>query len=230
MRVTDSETPEKSNSDRPVRRALSRAQVLEAAVRLADERGIDHLSMRKLAQILGVEAMSLYNHVASKEDLLTGMVDTVIAEIRLPVTTGDWRAEMADRAEALRGVLARHPWATVLIVSSADIGPSLLAYTEATIACLLAAGFSVPMTDRAWNAIDSYVYGYTLKEQNFPFEPAEYANAARAYLPTLDPATHPALRLMTEHVADGRHDGVHDFGFGLRLILDGLEALRPKGN
>lgn len=226
--MIDRQTPERDGSEKPGRRALNRAQVLEAAVALADERGIDQLSMRKLAQGLGVEAMSLYNHVASKEDLLTGMVDTVITEIRLPLANGDWRAEMEDRAEALRGVLARHPWATVLIVSSADVGPSLLAYTEATVACLLSAGFSVPMTDRAWNAIDSYVYGYTLKEQNFPFEQSDYAAAARAYLPMLDPATHPALRLMAEHVADGRHDGIHDFSFGLRLILDGLEALRPK--
>lgn len=200
---------------------LTRTRVLDAGMALADRDGIEALSMRRLAGELGVEAMSLYNHVRNKEDALDGLVDLVAAEFKRPGIGGDWRAEMRARAIAAHGVLVRHPWATALIVSRVNVGPSMLAYVDATIGCLVAAGFSYPEADRAWNAIDSHVYGFTLQQLAFPFAEEDYADAAAAYLPDLSDDL-PWLRGMAIEVAEGRHHGRQDLAFGLDLILDGL--------
>lgn len=204
---------------------LSRDRVLNAAVALADESGIDALSMRRLGQALGVEAMSLYKHVANKDDLLDGIVDLVAGEIEVPATPGDWRSAMRSRAISAHAVLMRHPWATMLIVSRVNVGPAMLRYVDATIGCLRAAGFSWALADYAWNAIDSHVYGFTLQKLSFPFAPEEYAEVARAFLPRVPADEYPHLRGMAEEVIARRHDGVQDFEFGLDLILDGLERL-----
>jgi AcrR family transcriptional regulator len=204
---------------------LSKQRVLEAAVLLADEIGIASLSMRKLGQALGVEAMSLYKHVANKDDILDGIVDIVAGEIEVPAVGGDWKAAMRRRAISAHQVLMRHPWATMLIVSRANVGPAMLRYVDATIGCLREAGFSYAMADHAWNAIDSYVYGFTLQKLNFPFQPEEYAKMAKAFLPRIPPEAYPYLNGMSQEVIAGRHDGLHDLAFGLDLVLDGLEAI-----
>ena len=185
--------------------------------------------MRKLAQLLGVEAMSLYNHVANKKDVLSGMVDLVVAEIMLPAIGSDWRAAMRARAVSAHGVLLKHPWAALLIVSRINTGPAMLSYIDATLGCLRQAGFSDQQADHAWNAIDSHIYGFTLQELHFPLEPGEYASAARQFLPMLPAERYPHMRALTEQVIDGSYDGLHDFSFGLELILDGLERLRGSG-
>ena len=209
---------------------LTRDLVLHTAIRLADANGLVDLSMRKLAQLLGVEAMSLYNHVANKEDVLSGMVDLVAAEIALPVIDSgwgpDWRAVMRARATSAHAVLVRHPWAALLIVSRINAGPAMLSYIDATLGCLRQAGFSDQQADHAWNAIDSYIYGFTLQELHFPLEPADYAAAASHFLPMLPAERYPHMRALTEQVIDGSYDGLHEFTFGLDLILDGLERLR----
>ena len=207
------------------REPLSKHRVLLAAVRIADEEGIAALSMRKLGQALGVEAMSLYKHVANKDDLLAGIVDIVAAEIERPAIGGDWQRSMRRRAVSAHEVLLRHPWATMLVVSRANVGPAMLGYVDATIGCLKEAGFSYAMADHAWNAIDSHVYGFTLQKLNFPFEPSEYATMAKASLPMIPAAQFPYLNGMSQQVIDGQHDGLHDFEFGLDLIVDGLAAL-----
>lgn len=209
------------------RKPLSKPLVLQAAIGLADEAGIATLSMRKLAQRLGVEAMSLYNHVANKEALFDGMVDSVIGEIGLSglESDTDWKAAMRHRAHSAHQMLLRHPWASQLIVSRINIGPANLRYLDATIACLHQAGFSYPMADRAWNAIDSHIYGFTLQELNFPFEPSEYAGAAQDYLALIPASQYPHMNAMAQQVISGIHSGVQDFEFGLELILDGLERL-----
>ena len=207
------------------REPLSKERVLLAAVRLADEEGIAALSMRRLGQALSVEAMSLYKHVANKDDLLAGIVDIVAAEIEQPAVGGDWQRTMRRRAVSAHEVLLRHPWATMLIVSRANVGPAMLGYVNATIGCLKEAGFSYAMADHAWNAIDSHVYGFTLQKLNFPFEPSEYATMAKAFLPMIPAAQFPYLNGMSQQVITGHHDGLHDFEFGLDLILDGLTAL-----
>jgi AcrR family transcriptional regulator len=199
--------------------------VLRAAVRLADKHGLESLSMRRLATSLRVEAMSLYHHVANKDEVLDGIVDLVIGEIALPTPGGDWKAAMRMRATSAHTVLLAHPWAALLIVSRVHVGPNMFRYIEATIGTLRQAGLSWAQTDRAWNAIDSYIYGFTLQLQNFPVEPAEYASAAAGFLPMLPAEQYPVMHEMTTLVANGTHDGTHDFSFGLALILDGLDRM-----
>jgi len=208
------------------REALSRARVLDAALTLADEVGIEALSMRKLGLRLGVEAMSLYKHVANKDDLLDGIVDLVASEIDVPRPGAPWKQELKKRALSAHAVLLRHPWATMLIVSRANSGPAMLRYVDATIGCLVQAGFSYPMADHAWNAVDSYIYGFTLQKLNFPFEPDEYAEVAKAYLPQIPADQYPHLVGMSQSIIDGRHDGLHSLELGLDLLLSGLEDLR----
>lgn len=207
------------------RTPLSRDRVLRAAVVLADEHGIDALSMRKLAHSLGVEAMSLYNHVANKDDVLDGMVECVAEEIDFPTTGADWKVALRQRAISAHGMLLRHSWASLLMASRVNVGPTMLSYVDATLGCLVEAGFSYELADRAWNAIDSHVYGFTLQQLNFPFDPAEYASAAKEFLPLIPKAQFPYLNGLSQTVIDRTHFGLHDFEFGLELLLDGLERL-----
>lgn len=201
---------------------LSRDRVLSQALQLADTSGIESLSMRKLAEVLGVKAMSLYNHVKNKDDIIDGIVDIVAGEIELPDVGADWKTSMRKRANSAHDVLLRHPWATMEIVSRVNIGPAMLRYVDATIGCLREAGFSFEMADHAWNAIDSHIYGFTLQELNFPFEAEEYSAAAENYLPLIPADKYPYINGMTQRVMSGEYDGIHDFEFGLELILDGL--------
>jgi len=206
--------------------SLSRERVLRAAVRLADEGGIESLSMRKLAQDLGVKAMSLYNHVANKDDLLDGIVDIVVSEIEVPNLGVDWKTAMRRRAMSAHEVLLRHPWSTMPLVSRVNVGPAMLRYVDATLGCLREAGFSLETADRAWNAIDSHIYGFTLQELNFPFETEEYSEAAKNGLSLIPADKYPYLNRLTHDVIEGRYDGIHDFEFGLELILNGLDRFR----
>ncbi|MEM9908203.1 MAG: TetR/AcrR family transcriptional regulator C-terminal domain-containing protein [Cyanobacteria bacterium P01_D01_bin.44] len=207
---------------------LSRERVLHTAIRLADEGGIEALSMRKLAQELGVKAMSLYNHVANKDDLVDGMVDIVASEIEVPDLGTDWKVTIRRRATSAHEVLLRHPWSTLALVSRVNVGPAMLCYVDATLGCLIEAGFSLEMADHAWNAIDSHIYGFTLQELNFPFEAAEYADVAENYLSLIPAEQYPYLNKLTHHVMAGNYDGLHDFDLGLELILEGLERCRDK--
>ncbi len=214
----------KTTRSRPAKRQpLSRDRVLHTALALADDIGLAALSMRRLGEELGVEAMSLYKHVAHKDDLIDGIVDLVAAEIELPTPGGDWKAAMRRRSMSAHEVLMRHPWATMMIVSRANVGPAMLRYVDATISCLRGAGFSWAMADHAWNAIDSYVYGFTLAKLNFPFEPDEYATRAKGFIHMIPAAQFPGLHGMSMEVIEGRHDGLHHLEFGLDLLLDGIE-------
>jgi AcrR family transcriptional regulator len=215
-------TPE----DPDARAPLTRERVLRAALALADEQGLASLTMRTLGAALGVQAMSLYNHVANKDDLLDGIVDLVVGEIQVPSREVPWRVAMRERALSAHAVLLRHPWACALLMSRANVGPHMLRYVDATIGCLHRAGFPLPVVDHAWNAVDSYVYGFTLQKLNFPFRPDEYSKVAASYLPTLADGRYPSLKLLTEAVVAGEHDGLHDLDFGLELLLDGLERVR----
>jgi AcrR family transcriptional regulator len=217
--------PRKSRG-KSARTPLTRGKVLSAALRMADKDGIDSLSMRNLARALKVEAMSLYNHVEGKEDILDGLVDLVAGEIELPKGGGDWKAAMRQRARSAHAVLLRHPWATMLFVSRMNIGPNMLRYVDATIGCLREAGFSYPMADHAWTALDAFIYGFTIQKRNFPLDPAEYASAAKSFLPMIPVEQFPYLNGMSHEVIAGRHDGLHQLEFGLELLLDGLERLR----
>jgi len=205
---------------------LSKERVLRAAIALADGSGIESLSMRKLGQRLGVEAMSLYNHVANKDEILDGMVDLVVGEIDLPAEGADWKTAMRRRAISAHEVLVRHAWASSQIVSRVNVGPAMLRYVDSTLGALREAGFSYALVDRAWNAMDSYIYGFTLQELNFPFQPEEYADVAAAYRPQISADDYPYLVELTELVMGAKHDGVAEFEFGLDLVLDGLDRIR----
>jgi AcrR family transcriptional regulator len=218
----------KSDSDTTPQVPLSRERVLRAAIRMADEGGIESLSMRKLAQELGVQAMSLYNHVANKDDILDGIVDIVGSEIEVPNLGIDWKTAMRRRATSAHEMLVRHPWATMAIVSRVNVGPAMLRYVDATLGCLCEAGFSLEMADRVWNAIDSHIYGFTLQELNFPFETAEYSEAAKTGLSLIPADQYPYMNRLTHYVIEGRYDGIHDFEFGLELLLNGLDQFRDK--
>jgi AcrR family transcriptional regulator len=200
--------------------------VLDAALRLADEAGAEALSMRRLAEKLGVKAMSLYNHVAGKEDILDGIVDRVVGEIEVPGFGRDWKEAMRRRANSAHQVLLRHSWATLALVSRVNTGPALLRYVDATIGCLREAGFSFEIADHAWNAMDNHIYGFTLQELNFPLEAPEYAEAARTFLSRIPVHRYPYFYQLAKLVMEDRYDGVHNFNFGLELILDGLERYR----
>lgn len=216
----------KKTRKRAARAPLTRAKVLSVALRMADKGGIEALSMRNLARALKVEAMSLYNHVDGKEDLLDGLVDLVAGEIDLPRRGVGWREAMLHRARSAHAVLLTHPWATMLFVSRMNIGPNMLRYVDASIGSLREAGFSYPLADHAWTALDAYIYGFTIQKRNFPLDPSEYASSAKAFLPMIPVEQFPYLNGMSQEVIAGRHDGLHQLEFGLELILDGLERMR----
>jgi len=216
----------------PARREpLHRDQVLQAAVALADQGGIAAVSMRKLGQVLGVEAMSLYNHVANKSDLLDGMIDIVFGEIGLPAGDTGWKTAMRQRAISAREVLGRHRWAIGLMESRRSPGPATLRHHDAVLGCLRRAGFSVEMTAHAYSLLDSYIYGFALQEASLPFGTAEETAQVTQQIAGQMPADeYPYLaEIATEHVLQpGYHYG-GEFEIGLDLILDALErtAGRP---
>jgi len=204
---------------------LSRERVLHAAVALADENGIESLTMRKLGEAVGVEAMSLYNHVANKEDLLDGMIDVVFSEIELPSGEDDWKAAMRRRAISVRTILSRHRWAIGLMESRASPGPATLRHHDAVIGCFRDAGFSVELAAHAFSALDSYIYGFSLQERNLPFDtPEQTSELAQAILAQFPTDEYPHLAELTiEHVLQPGYDYGNEYEFGLDLILDGLE-------
>lgn len=211
------------------RAPLSRERVLRTAVALADVGGITSVTMRKLAQELGVEAMSLYHHVASKEDLLDGMVDRVFSEIQRP-RGEDWKTAMRRRAISARQVLLRHRWAIGLMDSRAAPGPATLRHHDAVIGSLRAAGFSIEMAAHAFALLDSFIYGFVLQEASLPAaSPEEFADAAESILRDLPAEDYPHLTEMTvEHVLRPGYSFQDEFEFGLGLILDGLEQARQS--
>jgi len=209
------------------RTPLNRDRVLQAAVAFADEHGIDSLSMRKLGDAVGVEAMSLYNHVANKEDLLDGMIDVVFSEIELPTSDDGWKTAMRRRAVAVRTVLSRHRWAVGMMESRTSPGPATLRHHDAVLGCLRGGGFSLDLAAHAYSALDSYIYGFTLQERSLALgTPEETSELAKAFLLQFPAKEYPHLaRLTSEHVLQPGYDYADEYEFGLDLIHDGLEQL-----
>jgi AcrR family transcriptional regulator len=203
------------------RTALTRDRVLRAAIALADTSGLEALTMRRLGQELGVEAMSLYKHVANKDDVLDGIVDLVVGDIEVPPSGTPWRPAMRARAVSAHGVLLAHPWAALQIMSRFSIGPGMTRYLDATLGRLREGGFSVEGALDAWHTLDSHIYGFTLQELGLPFEADEAAQVSAEVLGTLSAEHFPHVVEVIGHVM--AHGRVEDFDFGLELILDGLE-------
>jgi AcrR family transcriptional regulator len=210
------------------REPLTRERVLEAAVKLADQGGIESLSMRKLGQELGVEAMALYYHFASKDEVLDGSVDLVFSEIDLPASGADWKTAMRQRAISVRDVLSRHRWAIGLMESRTNPGPANLRHHDAVIGSLRAAGFDMEMAAHAYSLLDSYIYGFALTKMNLPFDTSqEIAAVAQSLLKPSPLDEYPNLVLMlTEHVMKPGYDFGDEFEYGLDVILDGFERVR----
>jgi len=209
---------------------LSKQRVVLEAVRLADREGIDGLSMRRLAGMLGAGAMSLYHYVASKEELLVAMIDIVFEEIELPPEETDWQSAMRRRAISARRVLARHRWAIGLLESQTSSGPANLRHREAVTACLRRAGFSVVMAAHANWLLDVYVYGFALQEGSLPFATAdELADMVEGvFLPQLPSDEFPYLNESAVALVAAGYDPAGEFIFGLDLVLAALEPLRTS--
>src|SRR2546426_3537885 len=207
------------------RPALTRERVLRAAISLADRGGIESLSMRKLGDRVGVEAMSLYNHVRNKEDLLDGMVDVVFSEIDLPSAGVEWRTAMRQRATSLRQVLLRHPWANGLMESRTAPGPANLRHHDAVLGSLRSAGFSVDMAAHAYSILDGYIYGFTLTELTLPFrKPGDVARVAGNIMERFRAGEYPHLaETAVDRAMKPGYNYGDEFEYGLDLILDGIQ-------
>lgn len=205
---------------------VTKQRAMEAALSLADESGIESLSMRRLATTLGVEAASLYHHVTNKDEILDGLVELVSAEIAPPPADVEWRAAMRQRSLATRAVLKRHAWAVSLMASRMTPGPATLGHLDAGIGCLRNAGFSVPLAAHGISLIDSYVHGFVLQEVNLPFEGTEeLTDMTQAIMDEFPANDFPHLfEVAIVHVLQPGYDYGDEFSYGLNLILDGLHA------
>jgi AcrR family transcriptional regulator len=210
------------------RKRLSRERVVRAAMGHADGGGLEALSMRKLAEEIGVAPMALYRHVANKGDLIDGMVDVVFGEIELPSSDGDWRTAMRRRAVSVHDVLSRHRWAIGLMESRANPGPANLRHHDAVIGSLRAAGFEMAMVANAYSVLDSYIYGFALTKMNLPFDDtSDIAATAQEMLEPFPMDEYPNLvAFITEHAMKPGYDYGNEFENGLNIILDGLERVR----
>jgi AcrR family transcriptional regulator len=196
-------------------------------MKLADAGGIDGLSMRKLGQALGVEAMALYYHFANKERVIDGIVDLVFGEIDLPAIGADWKAAMRRRAISVRDALLRHRWAIGLMESRTNPGPANLRHHDAVIGSLRAGGFDMAATATAYSLLDAYVYGFALTKMNLPFETTtDITKMAETMLEPFPPGEYPNLAaFITDHAMKPGYDFGDEFEYGLDVILDGLGRL-----
>ena len=210
------------------RTPLTRARVLEAAVTLADEQGLEALSMRRLGAELDVEAMSLYNHVSDKDDLLDGIVELVVSDFESPspLEGEDWRAALRRCAIRAHEVLLQHPWSAALAESRPQNGPVRLGYYDTLLGTLRAAGFSDTAAYRANLYLDSYLYGFTLQEVNWPTPTSEPGEMASSFIERTPADEYPNLVAVANLAATGHVDAAADFEIGLDAILDALETLR----
>jgi AcrR family transcriptional regulator len=213
-----------ANDTREERLPLSRERVLLGAVAVADAGGITGLTIRSLAQELGVKPMAVYHYVANKSEILDGIVDVVFAEIDLPPRNGDWQNEIRQGAASARAALRRHPWALGLLESRKTPGPATLRHHDTMIGTLRAAGFSVEATAHAYALIDSYVYGFALQEAALPFDgPETVADVAEPMMGDFDEGEYPHLvEMATDFILQPGYDFGHEFEIGLNLILDAL--------
>jgi len=220
---------EKTKPPAKPRLPLDKEQVFRAAVLLADENGVAALTMRNLAERLGVEAMSLYHHVANKEEILDGMIDLVFGEIELPGETG-WKTAMRRRAISARAALSRHAWAVGLMESRRNPGLATLRHHDAVLGCLRQAGFTIAQAAHAFSVLDSYIYGFAMQEQNLPFQTSEeLEQMAETILRQLPADQFPYMtEMILKHALKPGYAYGKEFEFGLDLILDGLEQLRER--
>jgi AcrR family transcriptional regulator len=198
-------------------------RIVQAAVALADADGFESLSMRSLAQDLGAAPMSLYRHLANKEELLDGMIDVVFGEMYSPTIGGAWKTELRKRGMAAREALRRHPWAVGLMETRLSPGPASAEHHNATMGCLREAGFPFRDAVHAYNVLDAYTYGFALQEKTIPFETREQSVEMAEITVGERGSEYPYLaEVVHEFATSGGYDFAEEFEFGLDLILDGL--------
>jgi AcrR family transcriptional regulator len=203
---------------------LSRERILQAALALVDEGGLESLTMRKLGQTLGFEAMSLYNHVANKDDVVDGILDLVLAETEPPSPAGEWASAIRESAISVHDALRRHPWSCTLLMSPARIRPARLRYMDLLLQRLRDAGFSAESTYHAYHVLDGHILGFSLWETSHTYTAAEIASFEESFAQTISVESLPFLHEHAQqHFSDGPHREVRAFEVGLDLILDGLE-------
>lgn len=207
------------------RNRLTRDRVLAAAIVHADAGGLEALTMRKLADELGVAPMALYRHVANKDDLIDGMVDVVFSQIDLPSDGEDWRTAMRDRAISVYEALSRHRWAIGLMESRVNPGPANLRHHDAVIGSLRSAGFEMERVATAYSVLDSYIYGYAMTKMNLPFDDtSDIVDLAQEMLQPFPEGEYPnLLAFLMEHAMKPGYDYGNEFERGLDIVLDGLE-------
>jgi AcrR family transcriptional regulator len=216
------------------RTPLNRDRILDAALRLVDEGGLDSLSMRKLGQTLGVEAMSLYNHVANKHDVVNGIVDRVADEIEPPSMTEEWDVAIRKSAISAHQALRRHPWACPLMMSPSYVVPERIRYMEALLARLRNAGFSPDATYHAYHVLDAHIFGFSLWQAGHAVSLADLPEEFQTpeefmywFLEQFPPDKYPNFaQHVQQHLAEGPHHKVSAFELGLDLILEGLRRAR----
>ena len=210
--------------------SLTRGGVVAAAIVMADQVGLESLTMRKLGDALGVEAMSLYNHVANKEDLIDGMIDVVFGEIVLPTRGGEWMSAMRVRAASMRDILFRHRWAVGLMESRSNPGPANLRHHDAVLGNLRAAGFSIEMAAHAYSVLDSYIYGFAQTQMRLPFDDsADVVAMGEAMMKNFPVDQFPDLAEMIGHAMKPGYDHGREFEYGLDLVLEGVERVFRAG-
>jgi AcrR family transcriptional regulator len=221
------------------RKPLTKERVLEKAIDLADKAGIEGLSMRKLGQALGVEAMSLYNHVANKGELVGAMVDRVVEQFELPEDEQRWDHAIRRCAVSAHDLLFEHPWACSLALVPSDlrtVGGPRIRYMEWLLRRLREAGFSAEDAYSAYHTLDSHIFGFTLWQLGHakaarmlaPTGEEDMQQWARRFLQQMRPQYPYLAEHGEQHMAAGAPDGRQEFEFGLDLILDGLRKLRRR--
>ena len=207
---------------------LSRERVLAAALALVDARGLEALSMRNLAQELGVEAMSLYNHVENKEDILAGILELVVAEAPPPADDLDWKPALRGWAIAAHEAFVRHPWAARIWMASSRPSPARFEDADTVLRRLREAGLPPSVVCHAFHVLNGYTLGYTLQQLDLPYDDQELKQFAATVLADFPAAAYPDLAAHIQQHLEPRYEETGSFEFGLELILDGLEELLSR--
>lgn len=202
---------------------LSKESIVDAAFKYVDEHGIENLSMRNLAAVLHVKAMSLYNHIKNKDELIDELVEQLVSKIEIPVIDDTWQNAMRKRSWSIHRVLLQHPWGTKPLVSRPNIGPNVLTLFDRSLGVLKQAGFSNEEADKTITAFNSFIYGFTLIVQNFPLQEEEYSDAAKEYAFLFPRETYPAIHDLSKDIELERYSGIADFNVGLEHIISGIE-------
>lgn len=204
---------------------LSQKLIVHTAKEMVRSDGLEKLSMRKLAAKLNVKAMSIYNHIKNKDFLIDLLLDDVISQISLPQANENWQGEMLRRANSAHQVFLENAWSLIPLLSRINSGPSMLRYIDRSLACLHRAGFTLPEADQLLNFFDSYIYGFTLIELQFPIQTEDYLMTTEKMLPALVQKNYPAMHQLSLLLLQGNYDGKQSFTFGLQAILKGLDIM-----